>query len=219
MLRFTKKIQPLLLVIFLITSAGCASVTPNAYKEVPSASFLQPDSKDKHVPYQYAANVDWQNYSKMLIRPVIIYPGEDHQFDDISDEDKASLAKFMQTTFAEKFAPRFTIVTTPGPETLELQLHLTGAEKNTPVLSTLSRFDIAGGLYNTTQAVRGGEGSFTGSVLYVAEVYDSKTGQLLKAIVTKQYPNPWNLGASMGGLAAAKTGVEKGAEALLEEFK
>lgn len=209
----------MLIVAFFMTAVGCASVAPNAYKEVPSANLMQPDSKNKHVPYQYSTNTNWQKYSKIVIKPVMIYPGEDHQFDDISDDDKVTLAKFMQTTFAEKFASRFSIETEPGPETLTLQLYLTGAEKNTPVLSTLSRFDIAGGLYNSTQAVRGGEGSFTGYVLYVAEVYDSETGQLVKAIITKQYPNPWNLGASMGGLAAAKTGIEKGAEALLEEFK
>ena len=100
-----------------------------------------------------------------------------------------------------------------------MKLTLTGAATNTPVLATLSRFDLAGGLYNGVQAVRGGEGMLTGSVTYVTEVYDASTNRLLSAFVTKQYPNALNIGASMGSLAAAKVGIEKGGDALVAYLK
>src|SRR5882762_7501931 len=97
-----------------------------------------------------------------------------------------------------------------APTTLRLRLTLTGASTNTPVLGPLSRFDIAGGLYNSVQAVRGGEGTFTGSVIYAVEIYDAPTNRLLSAYVTKQYPGSLNIMASFGSLSAAETGIDKG---------
>lgn len=55
--------------------------------------------------------------------------------------------------------------------------------------------------------------------MYAVEIYDASNNRLLNAYVTKQYPSPWNLGASIGSLSAAKTGVEKGADALVAQLK
>jgi hypothetical protein len=49
-------------------------------------------------------------------------------------------------------------------------------------------------------------------------VYDSASGRLLRAYVTKQYPNAMNLPAAFGSLSAARTGMDKGAEALVEQL-
>ena len=68
------------------------------------------------------------------------------------------------------------------------------------------------------QSVRGGQGAFSGSVSYAVEVYDSGNGRLLKAYVSKQYPNLMNLVAAFGSLGAAKTGIDKGADALVEQL-
>jgi hypothetical protein len=75
------------------------------------------------------------------------------------------------------------------------------------------------GLYNGVQAVRGREGTFTGSVMYAVEIYDAPTNRLLSAFVAKQYPGAFNIGASIGSLAAAKAGIDKGAGALAEDLK
>jgi hypothetical protein len=106
-----------------------------------------------------------------------------------------------------------------GPNTIRVRLTLTGAATNTAVLGTLSRLDIASGIYNGVQAVRGGEGILTGSVSYVAEVLDATTSRLLCAYISKQYPGPFDLGATIGPLAAAEAGIDKGADALIEGLK
>jgi len=87
------------------------------------------------------------------------------------------------------------------------------------VASTLTHFDLAGNLYNGVQAVRGREGLLAGSVSYAVEIYDAPTNRLLSAFVTKQYPGAMNIGASLGAFAAAKTGIEKGADALVADLK
>ena len=201
--------------------AGCGTADPVAYSGIASSGRLAPNPQDEtgRVPFRYAIPVDWRSYNRIIIDPVMIYRGGDAQFGDMSEEDKAELAHAMEVAFVEKLKTRFTLAGDPAPGTLRLRLTLTGASTSTPVLSTLTRVDIGGGLYNGVQAVRGGEGMFTGSVIYAAEIYDAPSNRLLDAFITKQYPGSMNIGATFGTLDAAKTGIEKGAEALVAQLK
>lgn len=209
------------IVALCVALTGCAGLEPTRYAELESAAHLAPNPKDTsgRVPYRYSTPVDWRNYNKIIVEPVAIYRGADHQFGDMSEEGKADLAAYMGTTFAQKLATRFMLTTDRGPRALRLKLTLTGAVANTPVLGTLSRFDMAGALYNGVQTVRDREGTLTGSVIYAVEIHDAATNRLLSAYVTKQYPSPVNVAASMGDLTAAKAGIDKGAKALAAELQ
>ncbi|MFK4446997.1 hypothetical protein ABH944_007244 [Caballeronia udeis] len=211
----------LLLTVICAALVGCTTVKPDAYSGIESSSYLKPDPQDTtgRVPYRFSTQVDWRQYRRLIIDPVVVYRGADNQFGDMTDADKASLASYMQTKFAEKLGTRFELTNNPGADTLRVKLTLTGAATTTPVIGTLSRFDIAGGLYNGVQAARGKEGALTGSVIYAVEIHDASTNRLLSAYVTKQYPNPYNIGASVGKLNASKTGIEKGADALVAQLK
>ncbi len=200
---------------------ACGSPEPVAYSGIDSSSQLVANRQDEsgRMPYRYATPVDWRTYKSVILDPVAIYRGPDNQFGDMSDTDKATLASYMSSQFTEQLRHRFVLTTGPGPDTLRVKLTLTGAATSTPVLSTLSRFDLAGGLYNGVQSVRGGEGMLTGSVIYAVEIHDATTGRLLNAFISKQYPNALNIGASFGSLGAAKTGIEKGAESLVAYLK
>jgi len=199
---------------------GCSSVEPVAYTGIASSSQLQPDPNDEsgHIPYRYATQVDWRNYTKAMIDPVAIYRGTDNQFGDMDDNDRATLGSYMQVQFAEKLATRFQLTNTPGPNTLRIKLTLTGAT-TTPLVAPATHVDIAGNLYNSVQAIRGGEGLMAGSAIYAVEIYDASTSRLLSAYVTKQYPGALNVGASFGSMGAAKTGIDKGADALVAQLK
>ncbi|MFP4905919.1 DUF3313 domain-containing protein, partial [Paraburkholderia sp. BR14261] len=141
------------------------------------------------------------------------------QFVDLSDSDMDVHAAYMHKTFADTLSKRFDLATQPSPATLRVKLTLTGAEKTTALIGQAMHFDIAGNLYNGVQAIRGGKGAFSGSVSYAVEVYDSASGRLLRAYVTKQYPNAMNLPAAFGSLSAAETGIDKGADALVEQLR
>lgn len=201
--------------------AGCSGTEPVRYADVATSTYLAPNDGDDaaKVPYRTAATVDWRGYSKAILEPVVIYRGPDQQFGNMSEKDKQALANYMQAQFTERLKQRFLLVNTVGPETVRVRLTLTGAETNTAVLSTLSRFDIAGSIYNGVQAARGGEGMLTGSVSYAVEIFDAATAKLLSAYITKQYPGPYNLGATMGALAASEAGIDKGADALVEDLR
>jgi len=201
--------------------AGCASPKPVAYTGIASSSQLRadPDDESGHIPYRYQTQVDWQNYDKVIIDPVAIYRGADHQFGDMSDADKNALGSYMGTRFAQSLSKRFLATGTPDRHTLRIKLTLTGAETTTPVIGTFTHIDLAGNLYNGVQAIRGGEGLIAGSVIYSVEIYDASNARLLAAYISKQYPGALNIGASFGSLSAAETGIDKGAEALVAQLR
>lgn len=202
--------------------AGCStSLSPIAYSEVASARYLAPNSSDAsgRTPYRYAVAADWRSYDKVVLDPVVIYRGRDHQFGDMSEQDKAKLADYMRSRFLESLRTRFAVTSQRGPSTLRVRLTLTGAVANTPVLGTMSRFDLAGAVYNGVQSARDGEGLLTGSVVYVVEILDAPTGRLLSASVSKQYPTPYDIKASVGALTAAEVGLDKGADALVAQLR
>jgi hypothetical protein len=203
------------------TATGCAGVTPVAYTEIATSRHMAPNPSDSsgRVPYRYAAQVDWRAYDKVMLDPVGVYRGRDHQFGEMSEQDKALLAAMLQTRFVDKLRTRFSMVGNRGPNTLRVRLTLTGAVSNTPVLGTMSRFDLAGAVYNGVQAARDGEGSMTGSVIYAVEIFDASNGRLLNAFVSKQYPSPYNIKASVGALSAAEAGIDAGADALLAQLR
>ena len=57
------------------------------------------------------------------------------------------------------------------------------------------------------------------AVVYAVEIFDAATSRLLGAFVTKQYPSPYNIGATIGTLAAAEAGIDKGADALIAQLR
>ncbi len=212
----TKTFLPLAAAALL---AACAGPQPVAYNGLSSAAQLQPNTNGPaNMPFAYKQAVNWQSYSKMILDPVTVYDGPDNNFGSMPQADRADLASYMQIQFFKKLSTRFTAVDAPGPNTLRIHLTLTGAAASTPLLSTALHADMAGNLYNGVQAVRGGPGLMMGSVLYSVEIYDAQSNQLLEAYVTKQYPNSENIFATLGTLAAAKTGIDKGANALLKQF-
>ncbi|MCI4588929.1 DUF3313 domain-containing protein [Sphingobium sp. BYY-5] len=206
--------------LYSLGLAGCASPQPLAYRGLASSTVLRPsDEKDAaHVPYRFAADVNWRRYYKVIIDPVEIYDGADAQFHKLSVEDREQLASYMEDQFTQELGRDFEIVDRPAPATLRIHLTLTGATPTKSVLGPLSRFDLAGGSYNAFQGIRGKEGTMTGSVIYAVEIYDSTNGELLLSEITKQFPNAMNVGASFGALKAPMTGIRKGAVELREKL-
>ncbi|MEH2469938.1 hypothetical protein V1281_000815 [Nitrobacteraceae bacterium AZCC 2161] len=212
------RVERLAVLALCAALTGCASVAPVPYSDVASSSYLAPNPSDTsgRIPYRYSTTVDWRSYNKIIIEPIVIYRGADQQFGDMSEADKTSLASYMQMRFAEKLSSRFTLANQRAPNTLRVRLTLTGAAITTPVLGTMSRFDI---VYNGVQAARDGEGSMTGSVIYAVEIFDAATSRLLSAFVSKQYPSPTNIKATVGPLTAAEAGIDKGADALIAQLR
>jgi hypothetical protein len=209
------------LIAFSTVVAGCQSTDPVAYSALSSATYLKPNTSDRsgRVPFSYNRQVNWSSYRSVIIDPVTIYRGVDNQFGKMEEKDKAFLADYMKTEFTRSLSKRFSIVTTPTDETLRVKLTLAGAKTNTPGLTTVAKFDLAGGAYNVVQAARGKEGAMSGSVNYAVEIYDAGSNRLLAAYVMKQYPSALNVSASWSRLDASMVGIKKGADVLVEQMQ
>lgn len=201
-----------------LTMAGCSSSTPVAYQGLASAQQLHP-VKDDEKPFQYRnPTVHWASYTKILIDPVTIYDGQDAQFGSVSTEDRQIIADYMKTTVTEVLGKKFHIAQAADPTAVRLHLTLTGIEKSTPVLSTISHLAPVGIVINGGLQAAGSNGTMFGTVSYAVEISDSVTGTLLDAYVTKQTPDALDVTASIGYLDAAKEGVRIGAEHLQEDL-
>jgi hypothetical protein len=203
-----------------VALSGCATTQPTQYSDIASSSRLRPNPQDRsgRVPYSYAVPVDWRRYHRVIVEPVVIYRGPDSQFEKISEDNKRRLADYMRQQFTDRLGGVFEITDRPEPDAIRVKITLTGAKTTAAVLGTFSRFDLVGGPYNAVQAVRGKEGAMTGSVMYAVEIEDAATDRLLSAYVTKQYPSPMNIKASVGAMAASMAGVRKGADELAEKL-
>lgn len=222
MVCLTKQLSRTLILTAIIATVGCSSTSPVKYAGIEATSRMLPNTADDsaRIPFRYAAPVDWSKYRSITIEPVEIYGGSDAQFNDLPQEDRRNLADYMQKKFAEVLAEKFTVNTSAGnAPALRLKLTLAGADTTPQFVGTVTKFDLAGGPYNIVQSVRGGRGLMSGYVNYAVEVKDAANGELLLAYVAEQYPNAMNVGATFGSMSAAETGVDKGAEQLLEKLR
>lgn len=206
------------LLLLVLALAGCASQEPFPYAGIESAREMRPNKADDsdRVPFAYKARVDWNQYNNVMLEPVALYSGADDQFSGATSEEKRDLANYMTIEFSEALGKHFRFVSTPAPHTLRIRLTLTGVETTTPVLATFSRFDIGMGSYNLVQAARDREGTFTGSVSYVVEIYDASNLRLLESYVSRQYPKVYDISSTFGRFSAAKSGIERGATSLVD---
>ncbi len=209
---------PLLMALpFLV---GCAnSPTPARYVGLSSAPALTPNSRTdaRRIPYAYEApGRPLARYSAVHLRPVAIYEGPDHQFGSLSRAEKAQLAAEAQQQFHAALQRQGILAAAPGPAVVQLQITLTGAQTNVPVLATATKLTPAGFALNGLQAVTDGEGRFSGMVIYAVELRDGPSQTLLSAQVTKQYPHALNIAATLGPLDAAHEGLKAGAESLAQ---
>lgn len=201
--------------------AGCASTQPVAYEGVPSARQMAPNEQgDKRPPFRYSiSDAPWPAYTGVILDSIEIYGGRDAQFNSTSDEDRKTLAAYMQEQFTDALKGRYALADASGPNTLRIHVTLTGIETNTAVLATLSKLAPPGLVINGIKSASGTQGAFTGSVSYAVDIYDSATGRLLRAYITKQYPLASSVSGSFGSLEASKVGVRNGAEELMQQLR
>ncbi|WP_189046559.1 DUF3313 domain-containing protein [Aliidongia dinghuensis] len=205
-------------VVLAAALAGCASSAPVAYRGLSSADRLTP-AADAEAPFQYRAPAaDLGGYGKLMIDPVELYTGADGQFGSVSAEDRQIIADYMQQQFRESLGTKHQIVAAPEPGTLRLHLTLTGIERSTPVLSTVTHLMPVGLVVNTGLEASDRNGTFLGSVTYAVELTDASSGQLLYAYVTRQTPDALDVTASFGTLDAAREGVRIGARHLRDKL-
>ncbi len=194
--------------------AACAEQKPVVPSNIHSAQVVQPDTSVGGRLSYLRPDTNFRKYSRVVIEPVQIYSGSDTSWGDTSPEDRRILADYMARRFTPIIDRYFRPTSAPGPSTLRFRLILVGVESNVPGLATVSRIAPGGLVANIAASGTGNPGSFSGSVTYAVEVYDSQSGDLLAAGVNKKFPDALDIASSLSTVGAAKAGIADGAAQL-----
>ena len=203
------------LVAVLLALAGC-STPPRVYQQLASAAelSLHPTS-DSEKPFLYRApDFDPSHYRSVMLDPVVIYSNYDAEFAGVSAEDQRIIADYMDEQFSHMLAKSHGLIAAARPDALRIHVTLTGIEKSTPVLSTLSHVTPSGVAVNGLKSILGVHGTAFGAVTYAIEIADAATDRLLMAYIANESADALDVTASLGYLDAARAGVRRGARDL-----
>ena len=181
-------------------AATCAKLTPNATpgrfgggSGLAGLRYINPDAQ-------------WTKYSKIMISPVSFWGGDDTK---VSQADQVALTNFFTQALYDALSQKFTVVHTPGPGVMQLQVAIDDIGKATPVLRSVSMVIPQARALSTLGYLATGTYAFVGSAQAEAKVTDSVTGQVLAAAVDRrvgggniQTAAQWQLGDAENAMKA-----------------
>ena len=168
------------------TTRHARSVTESGF--LGDYSQLKKGSGDQAKLVYIAPNVDWKKYTKMYIAPVELWKGDDKDspLGKLSPENQQMLVSFLYTELNNELQKSYTIVSSPGPDTLVLRSAVTEAKKSAPVRNLLTSIVPFGIAANILVTAAFGTGIGVGEVQAEAELLDGQTNQRLMAAVDRR---------------------------------
>jgi hypothetical protein len=180
------------------TAAPAPNIVERAQGETPAVpppsgflgkdySFLQPagEGSDQQAQLRYIApNVQWNNYSKVMVVPVTFWADDDSK---VSAQDQEILCNYFYVTLVQYLGKNFEIAYAPGTGVLRLQVALSDATSATPVLRSVSVVVPQARVLNMLKYAATGTYAFVGSATAEAKLTDSQTGQLLAAWADQRF--------------------------------
>jgi hypothetical protein len=162
-------------------------------------SGLVPDAKNGDLlVYEKDSNV-LKKYNKFIFDPITIYLLPEARDRGIDPDDMERLAKYFHDAVTEELTKsgRYQIVTTPGPDVLELNVAITNVEPN----GSKKNAAVKGGAAAVSAATVPGIGLAVprlsvGKVNIEGEMLDSTSGERQAAFVTGKGGRRWFSGLS-----------------------
>jgi hypothetical protein len=188
--------------------AACATnQSSTGTTDLPFSEKLQSHPQDARALLYRNEAAPKKQYSKFIIEPVQIYPGENHGFGDLPKEDLEMMADFILQEMKRVLGEKYTIVDRQGPDTLRIKLILVGLEKTNTVMRSLTYGNPIGVISNLGKGVAGKEGNYLGSITLAGEFEDVQSGIVIAAFMGKIHP--FALDLSFSPWAAAKDSVTR----------
>jgi hypothetical protein len=146
-----------------------------------AASLLKPGNEGQALLVYIKPDVQWQKYQKVVIEPVTYWVGKDED-DSLKEPERKALTDYCYAQLKKQFSKSYTVVDTPGPDTLTYSGALINAEKSWPVMTTVASVIPQAVALSTLKNVTTGKPAGVGAVHGEVKVTDSLTGdQLLVA--------------------------------------
>lgn len=186
---------PTLIAASLASVTAAAQTEDHAPEALASAAELQ---HDKHESWTYIEpGLSLAKYNAVQIVPTAVYRGADAQFEKISEQERQKFAQFLTEALQAELTKSFRLASTPGANTLRIRMTLIGAKKTTGGAGTVTSVMPIGLITNAVKSAAGKKGTFSGSVLFAVEIFDSQSGNLLAAAVRREAPDALDIGATM----------------------
>ena len=168
------------------TTRHARSVTESGF--LGDYSQLKEGEGDQAKLVYIAPNVDWKKYTKIYIEPVELWKSDDKDspLGKLSPENQQMLVSFLYTELNNELQKSYTIVSSPGPDTLVLHSAVTEAKKSAPVRNLLTSIVPFGIAANILVTAAFGTGIGVGEVEVEAELLDGQTNQRLAAAVDRR---------------------------------
>jgi hypothetical protein len=139
---------------------------------------LQPGDQGQAAMRYIAPNVQWSQYTKIMLEPVEFW---DDPNSSISPSDQHMLTAYFYNQLKKDFQQDFTLVDQAGPGVLVIQVALINASAATPGLRSVSLVVPQLRLLNGLQSLATGSYAFVGSAEAEMKATDGATGQLVAA--------------------------------------
>jgi hypothetical protein len=120
-------------------------------------------------------NVQWNNYKKVLLKPVQFWDTPDTS---VSPDDQKMLSSYFYNSLQQNLQKHFTLADQPGPGVITFEVAIINAEGATPGLRSVSLVVPQARILNYAQSLATGHAAFAGSAEAAFKATDSTTGQL-----------------------------------------
>ncbi|HEX8057581.1 MAG TPA: DUF3313 domain-containing protein [Novosphingobium sp.] len=211
-----RAMNPILLTAFLVTAPAAAQTQDHAPQALASAQELEHDKKESWTYIK--PDLHLARYTAVQIQPTVVYRGTDAQFEDIPQEDRTRFAQLMTDALREELAKSFRLVQAPAANTMRLRMTLVGAKKTTGGVGTVSSVMPLGLVTNVVKSATGKKGTFSGSVLFAIEIFDSRSGDLLAAVVRREAPDALDIKATVSTTDTVKAVADNIAKKLRQRL-
>lgn len=169
--------------------SGCSGSYQARSVDLKQVTMVDPallkEGKDGQALYRYAKpSVDFKQYTKVMVDPVLVK--KDGELDKDEMADYQTLANNAYVYLTKELAKDYTLVQTPEPGTLRIQLAITDADSSKPVRNTLSTFVPIGMALNLIKYTAVGKQSGVGEISAEMKITDAMTGELLAAALDRR---------------------------------
>lgn len=184
----------LALLIAAPLSAAAAQTRDRAPVDLPSSSRMTHDRGESWSYFKPGLNL--ASYRQIIVEPTRVYDGPDAQFNDVDRPARQRYANIVTSRVRTELASR--VAARPGAGIARLRLTLLGMDDTEGGLATATRVTPLGIASNAVRSVTGREGRLTGSMLFALELFDSRSGELLAAVVRRRAPDALDIPATLG---------------------
>jgi hypothetical protein len=145
-----------------------------------AATLLKPGPKGGILLLYINPQVQWKQYTKVIIDPVTYWVGKGEK-DGLSGPDRKKLTDYYYLQLVEAAGKVYQVVDKPEPGTIRCRFALINAQHSWPTLATISTVYPAGFVISSIKEAIVGKAAFVGEVHTEVLAADSMTGELLIA--------------------------------------